>query len=101
MQSSLAFDWAERQVERGMLPTAVLGIATIDGVLDIRAYGTDGARRTHADDVYPLFSVTKPLVGLVALRAVERGMLSLEAPLDRVVPEVAGTGRARVRLHHC
>ncbi|HEX5856983.1 MAG TPA: serine hydrolase domain-containing protein [Microbacterium sp.] len=100
MQSTPAFDWAARQVERGVLPTAVLGIATVDGIVDIRAYGADGSRRTRPDDVYPLFSVTKPLVGLVALRAVERGMLSLEAPLDRVVPELRDVGRARVRLHH-
>src|SRR5687767_15667199 len=71
MQSTPAFDWAARQVERGVLPTAVLGIATVDGIVDIRAYGADGSRRTRPEDVYPLFSVTKPLVGLVALRAVE------------------------------
>lgn len=92
-----AFDWAERQVTRGILPTAVLGIATVDGIVDIRAYGSDGRRVAQPDDIYPFFSVTKPLVGLVALRAIERGMLSLDAPLDRVMP---GVGDTRVRLHH-
>ena len=100
MQFTPAFDWAERQVERGILPTAVLGIATADGIIDIRAYGSDGSRAATPDDVYPLFSVTKPLVGLVALRAVERGRLSLEAPLDRVIPELRAVGRSPVRLHH-
>ncbi len=95
-----AFAWAERQVDSGRVPTAVLGIATGDGVVDIRAFGSDGGRATKVDDVFPLFSVTKPLVALTAVRAVERGLITPGARLDSFVPERAGFDPAPVTLTH-
>jgi len=85
MQS--AFDWASRQVTDGILPTAVLGIATSKGISDVAAYGSSGPRVATTDDAYPLFSITKPIVGLTALRAVERGLLALDAPLVGALPD--------------
>ncbi|WP_411699630.1 serine hydrolase domain-containing protein [Conyzicola sp.] len=84
MQSS--FDWAQRQVTDGILPTAVLGIATSKGISDVAAFGSSGTRVATTDDAYALFSITKPLVGLTALRAVERGLLALDAPLVGAIP---------------
>lgn len=95
-----AFDWAQRQVDSGRIPTAVLGIATRDGVVDIRAFGADDGRVAKPDDVYPFFSVTKPLVALTAVRAVERGLTTLGAPLGAFVPERAGFDPAPVTLTH-
>ena len=68
-----AIDWVRRNVDDGPLPTAVLGIATADGVVAIDAFGA-----ASADDHYPLFSVTKPIVGLAALRLVEQGRLAAD-----------------------
>ena len=87
-----AFDWAARQVDGGILPTAVLGIATSRGVEEIAAFGASGARVARPQDAYPLFSITKPLVGLTALRAVERGLLALDAPLADAVPQFGTRG---------
>ncbi|GAB3604989.1 serine hydrolase domain-containing protein [Conyzicola nivalis] len=84
MQSS--FDWAQRQVRDGILPTAVLGIATSKGISDVAAFGSSGSRVATTGDAYALFSITKPLVGLTALRAVERGLLALDAPLVGAIP---------------
>ena len=95
-----AFDWAQRQVDSGRIPTAVLGIATRDGVVDIRAFGADDGRVTKPDDLYPLFSVTKPLVALTAIRAVERGLVTLGAPLVARVPERSGLDPAAITLTH-
>ena len=92
-----AFDWARRQVDSGILPTAVLGIATSTGTTDVAAFGASGDRVARVDDAYPLFSITKPIVGLTALRAVERGLLALDAPLAGAVPEFA---RGDVTLTH-
>jgi CubicO group peptidase (beta-lactamase class C family) len=92
-----AFDWAARQVSDGILPTAVLGIATSKGVVDVAATGRTDARVARASDHYPLFSITKPLVALTALRAVERGLLALDAPLQSALPEF---GRPDVTLTH-
>ena len=81
-----AFDWAGRQVRDGILPTAVLGIASSRGISDVAAFGSSGTRAATTDDSYPLFSITKPLVALTALRAVERGLLALDAPLVDALP---------------
>ena len=66
-----AFDWVRGHVDDGPLPTAVLGIATAEGVVALDAFGA-----ASVDDHYPLFSVTKPIVGLAALQLIERGRLT-------------------------
>jgi CubicO group peptidase (beta-lactamase class C family) len=81
-----AFEWAKRQVDGGILPTAVVGTATSKGIVDVAAFGSSDGRAAAATDPYPLFSITKPIVALTALRAVETGLLALDAPLDAAVP---------------
>ncbi|MEF3402778.1 serine hydrolase domain-containing protein [Agromyces sp. CCNWLW203] len=95
-----AFDWVRRHDARDALPTAVLGIATSEGVVALEAFGTERGRAASVDDLYPLFSVTKPLVGLAALRLVERGRLTPDTPLASAAPDF-GAGRDDVvRLRH-
>uniref|UniRef100_UPI001358186E serine hydrolase domain-containing protein n=1 Tax=Agromyces humi TaxID=1766800 RepID=UPI001358186E len=90
-----AFDWTRRHVDDGPMPNAVLGVATADGIVALDAFG--GA---SVDDHYALFSITKPLVGLAALRLVEEGRLTPDTPLATAVPEF-GAGRDDVvRLRH-
>lgn len=89
-----AFDWARRHVQAERLPTAVLGVATADGIVALDGFGA------QTDAVYPLFSITKALVGITAARAVERGLLTPETPLTAALPEF-GAGRDDiVRLRH-
>jgi CubicO group peptidase (beta-lactamase class C family) len=82
-----AFEWVKRQVDGRVLPTAVLGVATSAGVTALEAFGSSATRTVTTDDAYPLFSITKPLVALTALRVVERGLLALDEPLQLAVPE--------------
>lgn len=84
-----AIDWTRRHVDAGRLPVAVLGIAAANGVLHLEAFGTDGDRTAHVDDRFALYSVTKPLVALTAMRAVERGLLTTETPLRDALPAFA------------
>ena len=86
---SAAIDWTRRHVDAGRLPVAVLGIADANGVLHLEAFGTDGDRTAHVDDRFALYSVTKPLVALTAMRAVERGLLTTETPLQDALPAFA------------
>ncbi|MGV9193749.1 serine hydrolase domain-containing protein [Microbacterium sp. MC2] len=95
MAYAAAFDWVRRHVAAQRLPTAVLGIATADGTVALDAFG--GA---HTDDRYALFSITKPLVGIAAARAVERGLLTLETPLSAAVPGFGAGRDDTVRLRH-
>lgn len=76
-----AFDWTRRHVATGALPTAVLGVADASGIIAIEAFG-----EASADDHYPLFSITKPLVGLAALELVEEGRLATTTTLGAALP---------------
>ncbi|MCK6079280.1 beta-lactamase family protein [Microbacterium sp. EYE_5] len=89
-----AFDLVRGHVAEGRLPSGVLGIATADGTVALDAVGTDAAAR------FPLFSITKPLVGLAAARAVERGLLTPETPLRDALPEFGRDRDDTVRLRH-
>ena len=90
-----AFDWVRRHVADGPLPTAVLGVATAEGVVALDAFGA-----ASVDDHYPLFSITKPIVGLAALRLVEQGRLTPETPLARAIPSFGADRDDIVRLRH-
>ncbi|WP_336646572.1 serine hydrolase domain-containing protein [Microbacterium sp. USHLN186] len=89
-----AFDWARSHVAEGRLPTAVLGVATADGTVALDGFGTG------TDASYPLFSITKALMGITAARAVERGLLTAETPLTAAVPEFGRKRDDIVQLRH-
>jgi CubicO group peptidase (beta-lactamase class C family) len=95
-----AFDWARRHVTEGVIPTAVLGVATAQGTVALDAFGATGGRDARIDDHYRLFSVTKPLVGLTAARAIERGLVTPETPLTDALPGFGATRDDIVRLRH-
>lgn len=95
-----AFDWAKRHVDAGRLPTAVLGVATVDGVVALDAFGATGTRRATVDDHYWLFSITKVLTALTAARAIERGFLTPETPLTAALPQFGADRDDVVRLRH-
>ncbi len=95
-----AFDWARRHVEAGRLPSAVLGVATADGIVALDAFGATDGRPARIEDPYWLFSITKVLTGLVAARAIERGLLTTESPLSAALPEFGRDREDIVRLRH-
>lgn len=70
----------------------VLGIASSQGIEDVVAFGSDGARQATSDDHFALFSVTKPITALTVMRQVELGRLSLAASLTDALPGF-GSGR--------
>jgi len=89
-----AFDLIRGHVTAGRLPSAVLGVATADGTVALDVFDAQPA------DPYALFSITKPLVGIAAARAIERGLLTPQTPLTDALP---GFGTRRddiVRLSH-
>jgi len=95
-----AFDWARRHVEAGRLPSAVLGIATTEGIVALDAFGATDGRAARVDDAYRLFSITKVLTGLTAARAIERGLLTTETPLTAALPDFGADRDDVVRLRH-
>lgn len=100
--SEISFDrsraWARRQTTSGALPVAVFGAASSRGIQHVEAFGTDNGRIAQVDDQFALFSVTKPLTALAAMKLVENGELSLEAPLSNGVPRLSGTPAGALTL---
>jgi CubicO group peptidase (beta-lactamase class C family) len=53
--------------------------------------GGPGAKNVADDTPYDVASLTKPLVASMALRLVDRGLLSLDARADSLMPDARGT----------
>lgn len=100
MTISHATEWARDLLASGILPGLALGVATADGPVHGWAGGAIDGREVGLDDVFPLFSVTKPVVALAALREVEAGRLALDTPLTEAVPDLSGRHPVPLRLHH-
>ncbi|HEX5402213.1 MAG TPA: serine hydrolase domain-containing protein [Pseudonocardiaceae bacterium] len=78
-------------LERGGLPgfVALLGRGDdvhVDAVGTTAVGGTEPMRR---DTIFRITSMTKPIAAVATLSLVEEGLLDLDEPLDRLVPELA------------
>jgi CubicO group peptidase (beta-lactamase class C family)/DNA-binding CsgD family transcriptional regulator len=83
----LVLDLIREEVESGRLPTAVFGVATSAGIQVLEAFGSNGRRPLAVDDTFLLFSASKPLVALAALRLVEQGRLALRTARSEALPQ--------------
>jgi CubicO group peptidase (beta-lactamase class C family) len=82
-------------VAKKIAPGAVVLIEQDGRIAYRRTLGmadAEAARPMHADSLFRIFSMTKPVTSVAALQLVARGKLSLDAPLSRYIPEFAGTG---------
>ncbi len=70
----------------GQLPSAVLGVADAQGIVDVQGFSA------RDDSIYLLFSVTKPIIGLAVAQLWERGQIGLWDPVHRYF---SGFGRMR------
>jgi CubicO group peptidase (beta-lactamase class C family) len=48
-----------------------------------------GLRRSDADSLYRLYSMTKPLTGMAAMMLIDEGKLGLDQPLHEILPKFA------------
>ena len=96
----------QRDVDRGRLPGAAVLLARHGRVvLDAAVGRLDPARDTPmgTDAVFRIYSMTKPIVSVAAMRLVEQGRLLLSDPVGRYIPGfmhqlVAGPGPHGVKL---
>jgi len=71
----------------------VLLVARGGRLLDWRAFGHRDLAREHAlrrDDIFRLYSMTKPIASVAAMMLVEAGELDLDTPVAEYLPELAG-----------
>ena len=79
-----AFDLARAQVDAGTVPFAILGVAGVDGVVRLEAFGEPGGRRIGTDAVCQLASITKSITAIGVLQLVEAGTITLGAVDQRL-----------------
>jgi CubicO group peptidase (beta-lactamase class C family) len=81
-----------KAIDAGDVPGVVAMAATRDGPVYEGAFGTralpEGPAMT-ADSVFWIASMTKAITSSAAMQLVERGKLSLDAPISAVLPELA------------
>lgn len=81
----------DAHVASGYLPGAVWAIEH-DGELNVGAAGTfeiGGGKPMARDTIFRVASITKPLTAAVAMMLVEEGKLTLDGPVDDLLPELA------------
>ena len=82
----------ETAIARGKLPGAVAMLSTRDGETYARAFGMADATCARAmaiDTPFQIASMTKAVVSAGAMQLVERGALSLDAPIGDLLPDLA------------
>jgi CubicO group peptidase (beta-lactamase class C family) len=90
------------------VPGAVTVVATRDSVLRMDAQGwADPERKSfmRVDSIFWIASMSKPITATAVLMLMEEGKLSLDDPIGKYVPELAGlktaNGKtARITLRH-
>ncbi len=65
------------------------------------AFGEHEGRPATCDTAYPLFSLTKTVTGLMLTQFLDQGLLELDAPLGRVLPDLPVEGPNVVTLRKC
>ncbi len=106
---SLSLDKADavllRAIADGAFPGAVYFAAReadlwVERALGRQTYAPD-APPVRTDAMYDLASVTKVVVtATLSMIAFDRGLLDLDAPVTRYLPEFAGGGRERITVRH-
>lgn len=83
----------ERHVREGRIPGAVVLVARNGGIVHLRSYGVSdrpSARPMRNDDLFRIYSMTKPVVSVALLMLYEEGRFQLTDPLERHIPEFRG-----------
>jgi CubicO group peptidase (beta-lactamase class C family) len=95
-----AFALAARQVEDGVVPFVILGVANAAGTIRLEAVPSKEAAPVGAAAVCLLASITKPIVATAVMRLVQDGRFSLTAPLSTWLPELGTLGRPPITAWH-
>ncbi|HZL93060.1 MAG TPA: serine hydrolase domain-containing protein, partial [Vicinamibacterales bacterium] len=88
-------------IARGRYFGAVIKVARGGKVGLETAIGDEGGPGTKAlglDSVFSIFSATKAITNVVALRAIERGQLMLTTKVSEVIEEFSGGIRERITV---
>ncbi len=74
------------------IPSNIMGYVTADGDMNWFAFGPsrwNGNDTVDTDDIFRIASMTKPVTSVAALQLVERGLITLDEPLNELLPEMS------------
>jgi CubicO group peptidase (beta-lactamase class C family) len=80
---------AARHVASGYVPGLVALVAS-GGQVHVEAHGTlsFGGAPMARDSLFRIASMTKPVTGAATMSLIEQGLISLDEPVDRLLPEL-------------
>ena len=91
---------AEREMARLGVPGVAIGV--IDGerehLAGMGVTSVENPLPVDADTLFQIGSTTKTVTGTIAMRLAERGLLDLDAPVRRYLPERAWPTKALLRM---
>jgi CubicO group peptidase (beta-lactamase class C family) len=94
----------EDGVATGEIPGAALCVARNGVIAAHRGFGCrgvgDDVLPMQRDTIFLIASITKPVVCAAVMRLVERGLVLLDDPVTRFVPEFGAAGKEGVRVRH-
>lgn len=98
-------DALQQAVRDGVFPGAVLLVQEGDAIRFCEAVGSStllpAPQPMRRETLFDLASLTKPIAtATAALRLIARGVLALDQPVARWLPEFHGDGKERVTLSH-
>ncbi|MBM87473.1 MAG: hypothetical protein CMQ41_03780 [Gammaproteobacteria bacterium] len=79
-------------VDGGFLPGALLLVGNGDGVGVLEAVGMQGPEDNtpiNKDTIFRIYSMTKPIISVAIMTMVEDGLINLNDPLEKFIPEFA------------
>ena len=80
-------------VDAGRLPCALTVVARRGEIVHHDVFGwadVDEERPLGADDIFRIYSMTKPVTSIALMQLVETGQVLLENPVSRFIPSFAG-----------
>jgi len=81
----------ERRVETGFAPglVALVGESENAEIVTAGMSSLESGKRMGSDTVFRIASMTKPVTAMAAMMLVEEGKLTLDAPVDALLPELS------------
>ena len=82
----------QEAVDGEFLPGALILVGNSDGVGLLETVGYQTPKKVtpvNQDTIFRIYSMTKPIVSVAAMSLVEDGLLALEDPIEKYIPEFA------------
>lgn len=79
-------------VDGEFIPGALLLVGNNDGIgmLETVGYQTPaGERPVNKDTIFRIYSMTKPIISVAAMSLIEDGLMALDDPVEKYIPEFA------------